>query len=211
MLNLGNVMIIGDSYSTFKDYIPNGYDTWYPNDETDVENVEETWWKQLLNETESNLILNNSYSGTTVGNTGYGGSDCTKTSFIGRFDELAQNGFFKENKVDTLFIFGGTNDSWSDAPVGEIKESNWSREDLFKILPAFSYLLHRIKEELPNTKAVCILNTELKAEITDNFKVLCDENGVTAVVLKKIDKIASHPSKLGMKKIKDQVLEKLSF
>ena len=209
MLKLGNVLIIGDSYSTFKDCIPQGYETWYPNPETDVENVEQTWWKQLISDTESNLVLNNSWSGTTVGNTGYGGSDCTKTSFIGRFDELANNGFFKENKIDTLFIFGGTNDSWSDAPIGEIKESDWEREDLFKILPAFSYLLHRIKEELPDAKTVCTLNTELKTEITDNFKLLCDKNAVTAVVLKKVDKIASHPSVVGMRKIKEQVIEKL--
>jgi len=207
MLNFGNVLIIGDSYSTFKGYIPENCDTWYPNAETDVETVEQTWWQLLLEETNSNLILNNSYSGTTICNTGYNGSDCTKSSFIGRFKAMAENGYFKDNKIDTVFVFGGTNDSWADAPIGELILSGWTDKDLFSVLPAFSYLIHIIKENLSDAKIVCILNTELKPEITNGLKSICDEASVEAVVLKKIDKIAGHPSVMGMKKIKEQIIE----
>ncbi len=207
MINLGNVLIIGDSYSTFKDFIPTNCDTWYPNAETDVENVEQTWWKMLLEETESNLILNNSFSGTTICNTGYGGADCTKISFIGRFKAMLESGFFNENKIDTVFIFGGTNDSWADAPLGTYIDSDWQESDLFSVLPGFSYLLHIIKENLPTARVICVLNTELKVDLTDGLKQICDKNSVEKVVLKKIDKIASHPSIMGMKKIKDQILE----
>ena len=90
MVNLGNVMILGDSYSTFVGYIPEEYEPHYyptrPN--CDVLEVEKTWWMQLIQETESKLILISSYSGSTICNTGYGGEDYTYKSFPTRFDEL---------------------------------------------------------------------------------------------------------------------------
>ena len=42
-----NIMIFGDSYSTFAGYIPDGYAVYYSTEEreqTDVRRVEETWW-----------------------------------------------------------------------------------------------------------------------------------------------------------------------
>ena len=40
-----NILIFGDSYSTFKEYIPNGYAVYYPN--LDIQKVEQTWWNQV--------------------------------------------------------------------------------------------------------------------------------------------------------------------
>ena len=84
-MSLGNVLIFGDSYSTFKGFIPQGYVDYYRpegNPKTDLLHVEETWWHRLITKTESTLLLNDSWSGSTVCNTGYNG-DCSKTnSFI---------------------------------------------------------------------------------------------------------------------------------
>ena len=103
-MNLKNVLIFGDSYSTFEGYIPVGYITYYSSlgrEETDVKSVNETWWYQLLKETDSRLIQNNSWSGSTICYTGYNGSDCSKTSsFICRLKKLQDAGFFKENEID---------------------------------------------------------------------------------------------------------------
>ena len=38
------VSILGDSYSTFKDYNPEGYNPFYPDANNDVKEVEQTWW-----------------------------------------------------------------------------------------------------------------------------------------------------------------------
>ena len=70
---LGKTLIIGDSYSTFEGYIPNGYDCWYDAQrrnigETDVEKVEQTWWYPLFDGKQNVLLHNESYSGTTVCN-----------------------------------------------------------------------------------------------------------------------------------------------
>ena len=66
-----NFMIIGDSYSTFKDYVPEGYALYYTGDgQCGVSAVEETWWHKFRTETDTNLVLNDSWSGSTVCYTG---------------------------------------------------------------------------------------------------------------------------------------------
>ena len=203
-----NVMIFGDSYSTFEGYIPEGYAFYYKNDEkpgTDVRHVEETWWHGLFAEIDANLVQNNSWSGSTIGNTGYDG-DCSKTSsFICRLETLKENGFFEKNEIDTVFVFGGTNDSWSNAPLGKIKLSGHTPEDLFSVCPAICYFIGRLKEILPEANIVSIINTNLKTEIGDAIKEASDYNGTSYVALSEIDKQSGHPTLQGMAEIKEQV------
>ena len=221
---LGNIFILGDSYSTFEGYIPEGFASYYfksgphylvahPDEakpcERDVHTVEETWWYTLAKEN-GNLIRNCSWSGTTICNTGYGGCDNSKVSFIARLEKLLDDGFFVENKIDTLFLFGGTNDSWSNAPLGEKKDADWTREDLYCVLPAFSYLINVLKTRLPEVKVYCILNTWLKPEIAEYYTAVCEANQVDAIKLHDIDKICGHPTTLGMASIKEQVLDHIS-
>lgn len=208
-----NVLIFGDSYSTFEGCIPEGYAVYYnPNGgDTDVRNVKETWWHQLISETKSNLILNNSWSGSTIGYTGYNNSDCSKSSsFIFRFRELLKNNFFVDNDINTIFVFGGTNDSWSGAPLGEFKASDWQESDLYNVLPAISYFMDTLKKNLPDTKIIWVINTELKPEITECMIKSAELYGITVVPLQNIDKSCGHPSVKGMEQIKNQILNSLN-
>ena len=210
MINLGNVFILGDSYSTFKGYIPEGYAVYYSENSTDfgVDRVENTWWMSLINETDSALVHNNSWSGSTIGYTGYSG-DCTNSSFITRFEQLLEQGWFEENKIDTFFVFGGTNDSWSNAPLGEMMLEGWSREDLFSVLPAIGYIAHRLKTALTDTRVIFIINTDIKTEIQEGIKKACEHFAVEYIALRDISKIEGHPTKEGMTQIKDQILSYL--
>ncbi|MBR5528314.1 MAG: hypothetical protein IKV97_04860 [Clostridia bacterium] len=213
MINIGNVFILGDSYSTFKGYIPDGYAAYYsenPVDGMDVVKVEETWWHSLLCATQSNLLLNCSYSGTTICHTGYNGSDCKNISFAARVDKLISEGYFEQNNVDTFLLFGGTNDTWANSPLGELKLSDWSTEELYNVLPALGYLFHRISEKVKAKRVVCIVNTGLKAEIAQTMKELCQKHGFICTELCDINKINGHPNVLGMSQIKEQVLKSLS-
>ena len=50
-----------------------------------------------------NLILNNSWSGSTIGYTGYNNTDCSKSSsFIYRLKQLIESDFFEENQIDEI-------------------------------------------------------------------------------------------------------------
>lgn len=208
MIDLGNVFILGDSYSTFEEYIPSGYVTWYTKgmiNDTDVNSVEQTWWKQLINETNSALVRNCSWSSTTVCHTGYEG-DCSEKSFITRIDNLFKNGFFTKNKIDTFFILGGTNDSLANSPIGNMMFSGWQKKDLFSYEPAVCYLLHKLKENLLNTRIVFIVNCDIKQEIIDSTVNICEKYGVEKILLKNIEKRSNHPNIKGMLQIKDQIL-----
>jgi hypothetical protein len=170
----------------------------------------ETWWGRLLAVTGDNLLLNDSWSGSPVCYTGYNGVDCSKSSsFIYRINKLESEGFFRDNKLDTVLIFGGTNDNWANAPIGEMKYSDWNKEELYNVLPAICYFINRVKELAPVARVVCIINTELKNVVTDGFINACGHYGVEYVKLSDIDKMNGHPSIKGMESIKEQIKAKL--
>lgn len=212
MTDIGNVFILGDSYSTFEGYNPKGYDVWYyplGNEMTDVTRVSETWWHQLLSETKSCLLENCSFSGTTVCNTGYNGADCKEDSFIARLDKYIANGFFEKEKVDTFLIFGSTNDCWAGSPKGEMMYGNIPSEELYKVYPAFSYMLSRVTEILPDARHIFIMNYGLDPDFSENFSVACKHYGVEFLPLSEFDVNVGHPTVRGMKQIKEQVLRYL--
>lgn len=220
-MSFGNIFILGDSFSTFEGWIPDGYGCFYTKngvrmcegesiDEAEkVCKVEQTWWHMLATETDSTIITNNSGGGSTICNTGYGGNDVTDYSFITRLNNFIKEGFFEQNKIDTLFVFGGTNDSWAEAPVGEMQYSDWQVEDLYKVLPAFCYLLDTLKNKLPETRPIALINTELKPEIEEKYIEGCKKYGVEFVKFDYIHKWDGHPTLTGMKQIKDKILETL--
>ena len=216
---LGKIFILGDSYSTFGGYIPEGYSAYYGESgpcyvknnpeytmsEADVCKVNQTWWYNICTEY-GKLEKNCSWSGTTICNTGYDGCDNSDKSFIARLEKLINEGYFEKNKIDTFFLFGGTNDSWSGAPIGDGMDNGWTKEDLYKVLPAFSYLINLITKNLFDTKVYCILHSELKDEIYSYYKEVCENNNIDTIELKDIDKVYGHPTVKGMMQIQSQVL-----
>ncbi|MBP3315828.1 MAG: hypothetical protein J6M03_08400 [Clostridia bacterium] len=205
-----DIMIFGDSYSTYEGHISAGYAVYYSghrDNPPDVSDVKLTWWGRLIAETDSNLVQNNSWSGSTIGYTGYNNSDCShSSSFIYRFEKLLAEGFFEEHKIDRLFVFGGTNDSWSNAPLGESDKEAIEESDLFCVLPAIKHFIARLAEKLPDTKLVIIGNCDIKSEITGALALAAERAGATYVGLSGVDKINGHPTELGMEQIKDQIL-----
>ena len=196
---------MGDSYSTYEGYIPEEYHFYYSDERTEdpiVKGVEKTWWTMLANENNLNIILNDSFSGSTICNT-VREELPVESSFINRMDQYINENFFVKNPINTMFIFGGTNDSWIDAPVGNLKYSDWTDDELKCVLPAFCYLIHRAKEVVEDV--IVIINTNLKQEITQGFIDACEKNEMKCLCLKGIDKERGHPTELGMKQICEQV------
>ncbi len=207
-MNAKNIMIFGDSYSTFAGYIPEGYAVYYSSadrPETDVRKVEETWWHRVCTALDLNLVLNNSWSGSTLCNTGYQG-DCSGTSsFLHRLDVLKEDGFFESHAIDTVFIFGCTNDSWANAPLGEVKFGDYTAEDLRQVLPGICCFIGRVQETLPDAQVVFLINTDLKPQIGEAVKAASVHYGTAYIELKDIDKRCGHPTVQGMTDIAGQV------
>ena len=207
---INNLIIFGDSYSTYEGCIPEGYASYYaPSGESPRQmRKEETWWQRLINATEANLIQNNSWSGSTISYTGYAG-DCTTSSFIYRYRQLKEKGFFDNNKIDTVIVFGGTNDSWVPSPLGEGKLSDWEESELFCALPAISYFMSILKRDMPYSRIVFIANCDINPEIINFIKSAGKHFGVEVVELHDVDKQCGHPTVLGMEQICTQVLDSL--
>ena len=198
------VAVLGDSYSTYEDYLtPDTNAIWYFKKEdkkrTDVVDVKQTWWWQVIKDGGYKLGVNNSFSGATICYSGYNDEDYSARSFVRRLTNLGT--------PDIIFIFGGTNDSWSGAPVGEFKYSDFKRADLYTFRPAMAYMMQELQNRYPNVKLYFIANTELKDDITSSIHTICQHYGVKCIQLKDIDKQNGHPTIKGMKAISEQVLQ----
>lgn len=200
------ISILGDSYSTFEGYVlPDSNAVWYwqkPNLEaTDVTDVKQTWWWQLIDRGGYKLGVNNSFSGATICYTGYRGADFTNRSFVNRATHLGS--------PDIILVFGATNDEWAKVPIGEFQYDNYSPADLKTFRPAVAYMLERLINHYPGTKTYFIVNTVFRPEIRESILTICRHYGVSAIELKDIELKSGHPTIRGMKSIANQVLEVL--
>ncbi|MCM1110919.1 MAG: SGNH/GDSL hydrolase family protein [Clostridium sp.] len=197
-----SVSILGDSYSTFENYVePKSNELWYfvkaDPERTDVTDVRQTWWHRFIRDNGYKLEKNNSYSGSTICTTGYNGADFTERAFITRMDNLGS--------PDILLIFGATNDSWANSPIGDFVWSDWTGEQLKSFRPALTYMLAHIVDRYPNVELLYIINDGLKPEITSSIVEACDHYGVRYLLLHDIDKTSGHPNTRGMEQIAEQV------
>lgn len=208
---LGNTLIMGDSYSTFEGEIPNGFPAYYTKNSKDigVDRVKKTWWSRLIRKTNAKLLLNSSYSGSTVCHTGYDGNDYSDISFAGRMKQLIDSGYFSENRVDTCIIFGSLNDYWANSPLGEIKYENITERDKFSYFPALSYMLQNIREASPETRIIFVICELLSDEMKNGIREICAHYGVETVEPNDVKIESGHPNAEGMEKIADDILSYL--
>lgn len=207
-LSLGNVIILGDSHSTFAGYIPDDYITWY-KPETDTNNVtrvEDTWWHLLINNTtNSNLSLNASYSGSTISFTGYDAQYAASISFITRLNNIISSGEIDLDSINTLIIYGGINDIAVQAPLGDFKYDNITDQDLYCFYPAVISLFQKAKQNLPNARILFVINDELNAYLSQDLITICETINVEYIVLQNISKMDYHPDITGMNEIYRQI------
>ncbi len=195
------VSILGDSYSTFQGANPEGYNPFYPNDRNDVTEVSQTWWDLYIKAKGYQLEKNDSWGGSTICGTGYGRMDASRNNFISRVDRLGD--------PDIIFIFGGTNDAWANAPLGEYQWSDWTKDDCKNFRPAMACLIDMLKKQYPKAQLYSILNSELRDTFNESMREVCKHCGVQLIELHDIDKQNGHPSIAGMKSICEQLLEQI--
>lgn|SRR5574344_513195 len=196
-----SVSILGDSYSTFEGYLtPDSNAIFYSTKKmpmTDVYSVTQTWWHKFIKDNGYKFCVNNSFSGATICNTGYNKQDYSDRSFVRRYKNLGH--------PDIIFIFGGINDAWANAPIGEFKYADWTKQDLYSYRQALAYLLCNMTEYYPNVKIYFLINDVMKSDFEESTKTICDHYGIKYIVLKDIDKKTLHPTVKGMEQIVEQM------
>lgn len=142
--------VLGNSISTYYDYLPSGYAVYYSQDREKNYGfqVGDTWWMQLSRISGLTFLANASWSGSRVA--------C---------DLLNSNAPFLSNHrvkalgragtPDFVFIAGGTND-WNQAkvPLGEYRTSNFTDSVSFR--GAYQRLLWKLTTWYPETRVVCL-------------------------------------------------------
>lgn len=199
------LVILGDSYSTYQGYNPEGYEVYYPNDGImDVDSVKKTWWHRLITKHHMQLLKNDSWSGSTV-STSVRKEHPAEASFLVRMRDTLDG----EDKPEVIILFGGTNDSWMNNPVGQNQYADWTEEEDGMTLPAFGHLFRFAKEQNPDALVICVVNTELLPEIEAGLEEACAHEKIVCVKLRDIEKKWGHPTAAGMKAIAEQISEAL--
>lgn len=207
----GSFSILGDSYSTYKGFTnPSENAQWYPaNDPStqgygsgnNVSDVRETWWHLFSSRDKVRLEENASYSGSTIcyDSYGTGTTDGKTTSFIQRRSAIGN--------PELLLIFGGTNDNWAGASIGEYKYSDWTESDLSYFAPALAYLIYAIRLEHIGIEIVFVENDLLTSAYKTAIETVCEHYSVPVIKLHDISKTYNHPNVAGMNEIYGQIVE----
>lgn len=138
--------ILGDSISTYKDYIPAGNATFYPKEF--LGNVNLTWWHKLITNKSNklNLCVNNSWSGSRVTST----SNSTSAG-VARADKL-----HTEKKYPDLIVFYiGINDYNNGVDLGVFDGSQDFPTGSLLFRDAYAIMIKKAQESYPKAKIYC--------------------------------------------------------
>lgn len=180
--------VLGDSISTYKDYIPdiNGYA--YSREKW-LTDVNLTWWYRVINNFNMNLGVNESWAGSRVFSTGINNYSCfgpdRHMASMTRLNNLDDNGV-----PDVIFFYGGTNDIGNLINLVEFDsnaEYATGRVDLTKtayssFTEAYTLAIRRMKYLYPHAELIVLLPLNTKTYYTNEelndytrvIKKICD-------------------------------------
>lgn len=190
--------IIGDSISTYQDVIPAGYSCFYPYPTADVNDVNQTWWMQVINSLGAGLFINNSYSGSCVGTT-----DSSSAQNDNRLSKLVING----QTPDCIIIYMGSNDCGSKYVSDRDFDNGYKKMlDKIQVLCPDSEI---ILATLPKSKLYTEENRLVYNQIIEKY---AKEYQLKLINLKNVSLIdhlvdSAHPKKSGMTVIANRVLK----
>lgn len=199
------VGILGDSISTYEDYIDSSYKSYYPRQEVrdgflakaDVDDWTKTYWGVLLNEYwNAELDVNASWSGTCI--TPRAGF---KTDFLTRAETFIN--------PDIIIVNGGTNDYLK----GKKGDGVVTPE---KFRTAYEKLLEKLNERYPATQIIVVVGDFVKSdygdisvEVADKYKFPCiDFRPDTKSIGKVFDEKSNpHPNAAGMRFMAEKIYD----
>ena len=142
--------VLGNSISTYYDYLPAGYAVYYTQDrEKSVGfQVGDTWWMQLSRMSGLTFLANASWSGSRV-------AADELNSYAPFLSNHRVKALGRAGNPDLIFIAGGTND-WNVArvPLGEYRTSSFTDSVSFR--GAYQRLLYKLTTRYPQARIVCL-------------------------------------------------------
>ena len=146
------ISIMGDSISTFDDWIPEGYYDFYPMN-GEVQSVDQTWWKMVLDDMDMELCVNASSSGSTC----IGDSTGTDNPQHGCSDFRIGGLMGKDAAYpDIIIVYMGTNDFLDSVPLGSNDGTQYVEEgEIDNFSDAYSLMLDKLEANYPSADIFC--------------------------------------------------------
>lgn len=195
------ISVLGDSISTYLGYIPTGFSNFYPYPTADIADVNQTWWMQFINHFGFKLLVNNSYSGTTVA-----GTSDTATSQIARLKHLS----IGQVNPDVILIFIGVNDAAS--PYITLNQFD----------SAYGQMINNIQTLYPNSEIIVCKLPSLPMDKNENYisynQVITKYANMHSLTLINFDELfpsnevndylvdSAHPNKAGMDRLAEIII-----
>lgn len=157
--------LLGDSVSTFTDYIPEGNQTYYTGSNAGVKSVNDMWWKILCNNTGMEPLVIDAWSGTAICYnfaTDSAHSDTVKIPMCSdmRTERLSAGGI----NPDVIIVAGGLNDyllsKQSTTPLGTWNgRTAISRSDVVSgqstFMESYASMIDKLHQNYPSAIVVC--------------------------------------------------------
>ncbi len=228
MLKFKKVSILGDSISTYEGVSNNpniskslqGYLVHYKEPFKE----EDTWWGKTIKELKMNLVVNNSYSASSVSD--IRGSYDRGEVYISRISNLHNN---NGEKPDIILIYIGVNDlgdgatcisDFNDEYFKVIEQDNFKPKN-HSFDESYALMLYKIKKNYPDADVFCltmplmICNTIERCSIYNNaIKTFCEHYHMNTIdifeVISDYQRYTTdgvHPNKMGMKEMTNKVIK----
>ena len=158
--------LLGDSLSAYGGWIPSGNHKYYPNVNSDVDSVDQMWWKIVCDELDMIPLVINAWSGSGVAagiRTPSETNTYTPASDVSRAQGLDSGG----NDPDVVLCAIGTNDysymsqasqfgTWDGhTALGTSTDIALTDYDNTTFRSAYATMLARIQKKYPNAFIVC--------------------------------------------------------
>jgi lysophospholipase L1-like esterase len=137
-----HLSILGDSISTFEGYIPSGNVAYYSGSNAGVSSVEDTWWKKTINALGMTLLVNNSWSGSTV-------SATSLTDSKGACATRCQSLHSGTLNPDVIIVYMGINDFNLQVAQGTWNGKSAVPTDTTTFREAYAIMLDRMITKYP--------------------------------------------------------------
>lgn len=152
------ISILGDSISTFQGYIPAGYYDFFPGNGL-VSDVNDTWWRRVLDDTGWMLYVNGSSSGAAC----VGDSTGTEDPQCG-CNEFRTGALYGPGNVapDVIIVYMGTNDLLQSIPMGDNDGTRQVAEgQILAFSDAYTLMLDKLLTKYPSSRIYCCTITQI--------------------------------------------------
>lgn len=148
------VSILGDSISTYQGWIPEGYACFYPDPDNDIKDVSQTWWMQVIQNTGMRLLVNGSWSASTVcgdSRAENSGAGCSSNRIV----ELMGN---TGTVPDVILVYMGINDFFHSIDLGSFSGTAAYRNDhyIWDFTEGYELMLQKLQAIYPTSRIYCM-------------------------------------------------------